>query len=313
MNNLIKIILTHLIFFLKKIKKYSISKISMILANILILYSRKFYNQYTFLEDAEIKIFSQNGEDGIIDFVVQKINLKKPSFVEIGVGDYSEANTRFLYEMYYGQGLIVDINKNFVEKVSSNVSLWRGNLKVLEQSISSENINKILSTYAKFKIDIFSIDIDGVDYWVLKEMQPKISKIIILEYNSIFGPKLEVTIPNINNFNRTKAHYSNLYYGASLKAYVNLMIKKGYYLLGVTRLRNNAFFINEDFPKEEFFKNIKELNIDEYTKSNFSEGRNKEGVLNYLRGQDLIKEIQDCKVINLVNDQKSLSKIKDLN
>ena len=42
----------------------------MILANILILYSRKFYNQYTFLEDAEIKIFSQNGEDGILDYII---------------------------------------------------------------------------------------------------------------------------------------------------------------------------------------------------------------------------------------------------
>ena len=88
MNKSIKAILMYLVSFLKNIKKYSISKIFMILANILILYSRKFYNQYTFLEDAEIKIFSQNGEEGIIDFVLQKINLKKPSFVEIGVGDY---------------------------------------------------------------------------------------------------------------------------------------------------------------------------------------------------------------------------------
>ena len=151
-----------------------------------------------------------------------------------------------------------------------------------------------------------------MDYWVLKEMQPKISKIIILEYNSIFGPKLEVTIPNINNFNRTKAHYSNLYYGASLKTYINLMITKGYYLLGVNRLRNNAFFVNDDFPKKNFFKTIKKINIDDCTKSNFSESRNKEGILNYLKGKDLIKEIQDCEIVNLANSQKNLCRIKDL-
>ena len=135
--------------------------------------SRKFYDQYDLLEDAELKFYSQNGEDGIIDYIIQKLNLKKPSFVELGIGDYTESNTRFLYEKYYGNGLVVDIQKNLKEKVSSNVSLWRGNLEVLEKKISSENINEILSNNVNFEIDIFSIDIDGIDYWILKKLSQK--------------------------------------------------------------------------------------------------------------------------------------------
>ena len=184
----------------------------------MILKSRKFYNTYTLLEDAELKFFSQNGEDGIIDFLVKKLNLKKPSIGEIGIGDYSEANTRFLYEMYYGKGLVVDINKDLKKKVLSNVSLWRGNLNILEKSVSSENINEILSDNAKFEIDVFSIDIDGVDYWILNEIKPQIAKIIILEYNSIFGLELEVTIPNINDFNRTEV-IIQIYIMEPLKSY----------------------------------------------------------------------------------------------
>ena len=283
-----------------------------ILSNILILKSRKFYNTYTLLEDAELKFFSQNGEDGIIDFLIKKLNLKKPSFVEIGIGDYSEANTRFLYEMYYGKGLVVDINKDLKKKVLSNVSLWRGNLNILEKSVSSENINEILSDNAKFEIDVFSIDIDGVDYWILNEIKPQIAKIIILEYNSIFGSELEVTIPNINDFNRTEAHYSNLYYGASLKSYIKLMNKKGYYFLGVNRLRNNAFFINKDFPKLEFFSNIHELDLSKCTKSNFSESRNTNGELNYLTKEEGINEIKECEVVDLTINENSLFKIKNL-
>ncbi|MDC0876655.1 hypothetical protein OAP78_06950 [Candidatus Pelagibacter sp.] len=274
--------------------------------------SRKFYNEYNLLEDAELKFYSQNGEDGIIDYIIQKLNLKKPNFVELGIGDYSESNTRFLYEKYYSNGLVVDIQKNLKKKVSSNVSLWRGNLNVLEKKISSENINEILSNNADFEIDVFSIDIDGIDYWILKEINSKISKLVIIEYNSIFGPDLEVTVPNNKDFDRTKEHYSNLYYGASLKAYVNLMKEKGYYFLGVNRLRNNAFFINNDFSKKFFFNKLKDMNLINSTDSNFSESRNKNGELNFLRNNQKIKEIENCQVLNLKNKENKLIKLKDL-
>lgn len=254
MRNFIKKIYSKFLNLFKNSKSYSIQKVLMILANIALLKSRKLYNEKSYLEDFEYKFYSQNGEDGIIDFIVKKLNLRKPTFVEIGVGDYSEANTRFLYETYYSKGLIIDNIKNFKEKVSNNISLWRGNLNVLEKNISPENINEILNTNVDFDIDIFSIDIDGLDYWVLDQIKAKISKVIILEYNSIFGHEKELVVPNLKNFDRTKAHYSNLYYGGSLKSYVSLMAKKGYYLLGVNRLRNNAFFINDDFSKKNILR-----------------------------------------------------------
>jgi hypothetical protein len=149
MNNLIKIILTHLIFFLKKIKKYSISKISMILANILILYSRKFYNQYTFLEDAEIKIFSQNGEDGIIDYILEISNIKNPKFIEIGVEDYIESNTRLLYHIRDSHGLIVDQTID-IDKLSKNLDVWKGRIIVIKKAVGPNNINEIVAAIKYF-------------------------------------------------------------------------------------------------------------------------------------------------------------------
>ena len=103
----------------------------------------------------------------------------------------------------------------------------------------------------------------------------------MLEFNAVFGPNLEVTTPNIKNFDRTKFHFSNLYFGASLKAYINLMREKGFYFLGVNRLRNNAFFINENFSKEDYFKNLKILSLEECTKANFSESRDNNGNLTF--------------------------------
>ena len=211
------------------------------------------------------------------------------------------------------RNIIVDISKDLKNKIETKVNIWHGNLNIIEENISKENINTILGDHAKFDIDIFSIDIDGLDYWVIQELKPKISKVFILEYNAVFGPNLEVTVPNIKNFDRTKAHYSNLYFGASLMAYINLLKEKGFYFLGVNRLRNNAFFINEDFSKEKYFKNLNILSLNECTNANFSESRDKNGNLNFLRKEQKIELIKNCEVVNLKDKKNKLVKIKDLN
>ena len=289
--------------------KYSFIKLYILLGNLIISNSRKEYDNFKKIEEAEVKVFSQNGEDGIIDYLIKKLRISKPNFIEIGVGDYSEANTRYIYETNYGRGIIVDLIKNLKEKVSKNVSIWRGNLEIIEKKVNSKNINDLFQKI-DFQLDIVSIDIDGVDYWVIKNLKPKISKIFILEYNAVFGSNLEISIPDQDNFDRTEAHYSNLYYGASLKAYVNLMKKKGFYFLGVNKLRNNAFFINEDFLKEKFFPEIENISFEDSTDANFSESRNAKGELSYLKNEKKLNEIKNCEVINIQTN--SILKIKDL-
>ena len=78
MNIIFKKILQLLINYTRRTKNFTIQKFFIIFCNILIMNSRKFYDQYDLLEDAELKFYSQNGEDGIIDYIIQKLNLKKP-------------------------------------------------------------------------------------------------------------------------------------------------------------------------------------------------------------------------------------------
>ena len=189
-------------YFLIKFRNLVSKNLLLIFAKILILKSRNFYKVINLLEKAEVKIYSQNGEDGIIDYINNSLELVNFNFVEIGVGDYSEANTRYLYEKYYSKGLIVDNIDNFHEKVKKNINLWKGDLRISNISVTSKNINNILAANCNYEIDLFSLDIDGIDYWVLKELKPQISKVFIAEYNPIFGDKLQVTVPNLNNFNR---------------------------------------------------------------------------------------------------------------
>jgi hypothetical protein len=249
-----------------------------------------------------------------IDYLVKKLEIKKPNFIEIGIQDYSESNTRFLYEQYYSSGLVIDSQINLRENVLiSGLNLWKGDLRIVEKFVSSKNIKEVILENCDFNVDIFSIDIDGIDYWVLNNLPDTIKpKIIIVEYNSIFGHDLEVTVPDIDNFSRDSYHFSNLCYGASLKAYVNLMKFKGYYFLGVNRLRNNAFFISNNYSKETYFPNIKKLSMEECTNSLFRESRSLDGNLNYLSAKDRKKQIYECELIDLSKNIFSKIRFKDL-
>ena len=271
------------------------------------------YSKIKDINDLDYKVFSQAGEDGIIDYLLYSLNIKKPKFIEIGVGDYRESNTRFVYERSSCKGLIVDVIENLEQKVKGNINFWKGDLKVVEKEIDSENIIETLNENNFSKdIDLFSLDIDGIDYWVLEKLPNEFSKIIVVEYNAIFGDKLMVSVPNIKGFQRYKYHYSYLCFGASLKALINLLNKKGYIFLGTNLLRTNAFFVLKKF-KDKINLDLSNTNqLNKHVDSHIRESRNKKGILNYLSGKNRIKEIENCEVVDLSDLEEKLVKIRDI-
>ena len=274
--------------------------------------SRQNYKNFGTLHESELKVFSQNGEDGIIDYLVHQLAIPSPNFVEIGIGNYRESNTRFLYNRVHSKGLIIDRLDQLHMKVKPYVNLWKGDLKIHQKMVTAENINEILGKYCDYKIDIFSIDIDGVDYWVISKLRPNISKIFIAEFNPTFGPDLEITVPNIDGFDRINYHYSGLCYGHSLKALIKLMEEKNYYFLGTNLQKMNAFFISNELSKESFFPNINLKDLSYYSDSNIRDSRDRNYNLTYLSGSKKLQEIKECEIINLTDDKNKVIKIKDL-
>lgn len=297
----------------RKSKKKFINKIIFLLGSNIIQNSRKNYNSVKSLYDVEVKVFSQNGEDGILDFIIKKLNLTRPNFIEIGVQDYLESNTRFIYESYYPSGLIIDCQKNLNSIVKENINLWKGDLRIVEKFITSKNAEDTILQNCDFDVDIFSLDIDGIDYWVIKNLSEKINpKVFVVEYNPIFGPQIEVTVPDIEDFSRENYHYSYLCYGASLRAFTELFKKKGYYLLGVNRLRNNAFFISNKFLKKEFFPNILDSSFSDFTNSLVRESRSKNGNLDFKTKKERKKVIEECYIIDVSNGKEEKKKLKEI-
>jgi hypothetical protein len=294
------------------IKKKLVTNINYNLGlNNLLIISKK-YNDITILEQSECKIFSQNGEDGILDYIISMLKIERPNFIEIGVGDYVEANTRFIYDRFFPKGIVIDSEKNLKNKVFSNINSWKGDLRVVEERISTENINDIISKNCDFNVDIFSLDIDSIDYWIINKLKSNISKIFVAEYNAVFGDSLEVTTPNLENFDRKEYHYSHLCFGMSLKALINIMAKKNFYFIGTNSVRNNAFFVSNDYPIDKYFKNLKIEDINYYVDSNIRESRDIKGNLNYLSGKNKLKEIYNCEVIDLSSNLEKKVKIKDI-
>ena len=263
------------------------------------------------LSKVEFSTFSQFGEDGIISWLLKQIPNVKKTFLEIGTQDYWESNTRFLIQSHNWNGYIIEASSADVRKIKTQGLFWKKNLIVINKFVTKENINSIIQkNFKNIKFGLFSLDIDGNDYWILKQVDIK-SDLIVCEYNPIFGDIHELTIPYEKDFDRSKKHYSNLFFGCSIQALISLMRKKGYLFLGTNSEGMNAFFV--DKKKIKYLKDkIKEKKI---FFPILREGRSRNSKLNYKKlfeNLHLIKnkkvyDIKRCKIIKLSEIQNLYS------
>ena len=166
------------------------------------------------MDEAEFRAFSQFGEDGIIQWLIARVPILERVFVEIGVEDYGEANTRFLAEHDAWRGLIVDAGTAHLTAVSREGLDWRYGIDARRAFVTRENVNEVVAGLPR-DLGLLSIDIDGNDYWILEALTAVAPRIIVAEYNSVFGPARAVTVPYDPAFSRQDAHPSWLYFGAS--------------------------------------------------------------------------------------------------
>lgn len=259
------------------------------------------------INESEFKVFSQWGEDGIIQYLINKIPITQKIFIEFGVEDYLEANTRFLLINNNWSGLIFDgsmANINFIKKQSI---YWRYDITAKCAFITADNINQhIIDNNIKGDIGLLSIDVDGNDYWIWKNIEIISPRIVVIEYNNIFGPDLKITIPYEENFVRSKAHYSNIYFGASLAALNSLAESNGYSLVGSNSTGCNAFFVRNDVIGDLVPVSPREC----FSLAKYHESRNIRGRLSFLNRSESISLIKDMPVLDL--ESNLIVKIKDL-
>jgi hypothetical protein len=193
-------------------------------------------------------------------------------------------------------GYVIDASASNIAILKNSYFYWKHYIDAVDAFITKDNINDLLAK-SGFDEDlgILSIDIDGNDYFILEAINTVRPRILICEYNAVFGAR-KISVPYEPDFSRTRKHYSNLYWGASLSAMTLLANRKGYSLVGTNSSGCNAFFVRDDLLNEK----VKVLTAEQaFLPSKIRQSRDKQGNLSCLAGDDRLNAIRGLCVVNV--------------
>jgi hypothetical protein len=184
----------------------------------------------------EWKVYSEDGEDGILQGILAKLGTTNKFCVEFGAGDGIGCNTGLLVKNFGWNCLHMD---------------WGGNSEawVKQEKVTAENINDLFNKYGvPAEFDVLSIDIDSNDYWIWKAIQGYSPRIVVIEYNA----SIPVAESRAVEYDPNLQWDGSNYFGASLKAMTDLGKQKGYTLIGCNSKGVNAFFVRNDLVNNNF-------------------------------------------------------------
>jgi hypothetical protein len=195
-------------------------------------------------------LVSQREEDGISWAIFETIGAVSKRFIDIGSGIDGGISGFFARECGW-RGLMIDANDRHVAGLRDRFG--RRQVTSIASYVTRENVNALIGD-AGFDsdVDLMSIDIDGMDYWVWEALSISKPRLVIVEYNALFGFDRAVTVPYEATFDRSR--FSGVlrkrYYGASLPAFMHLAERKGYRLTTIEPHALNAFFLRNDVGPE---------------------------------------------------------------
>ena len=198
----------------------------------------------------EFQVFSQGGEDGIIEEIFNRIGTTDRYFVEFGVGNGSESNTIYLLLKDW-HGLWIESGEKNVFAIQKDYGSLIDNrqLQVRQDFITAENIEDIFKVASvPESLDLLSIDIDRNDYWVWKAINRYYPRVLVIEYNAVIPPHIEWIV----KYEAKTSWDGSSHQGASLKSLEILGARKGYRLVGCSFAGSNAFFVREELVGDKF-------------------------------------------------------------
>lgn len=205
--------------------------------------------------DIGFGVYSQHDEDGILLYIFGKIGVETYCSVEICAGNGMECNTANLLLNHRWTGLLVD-GKSENVKIAKEFYLSRAETMhwppdVVQAWLTCDNVNEIIQSAGySGEIDLLSLDVDGVDYWMWEAITVIKPRVVVLEYNHLLGPEASLSVPYQADFVAEFTEFGSDYAGASLQAFVTLGRIKGYRLVGTNSIGTNAFFVRDDIPVE---------------------------------------------------------------
>jgi len=207
--------------------------------------------------DVGFRCFSQTDEDGILLYLLALTGMPTRRAIEICAGSGVESNTANLIVNHGYHALLLDGNLKDVEegrafyRNNKNTRIWPP--QYVQKWITKDNVNStLLENGFSGEIDVLSLDLDGVDYWIWKEINAVSPRAVVLEYQDAWGDEAALTVPYSDNFRAVVIDGYPDYAGATLPAFVKLGRAKGYRLVGANLYGYNAFFLRDDVGRDVF-------------------------------------------------------------
>jgi hypothetical protein len=192
------------------------------------------------------RVFSQNQEDGMIAEVFRRIGVTSRRFVEVGVEDGLECNSAFLLTQGW-RGAWIEGSPNHAARARTAFAGYP--IEVLDRRVTAENADALIAGLAgREELDLLSIDIDSLDYWVWQAIVTVKPRLVVIEYNALWPPFIRKTVAHDPAMVWDGSSFS----GASLGALEALGREKGYCLVGCSLAGVNAFFVRDDLVGDKF-------------------------------------------------------------
>jgi len=197
------------------------------------------------LNARRFRIRSQHEEDGILLTLLNAAGVRTRTFVEIGSGGSGGSAAVLAHDMGWS-GLMVDASTRAVSMARHELRSNPG-VTVVQAMVTPGNINDLVRQHGfTGEVDLLSIDVDSVEYWLMQALEACTARVLVLEYNAYFGPTRAVTIPA----DGPPANRPVEYFGASLAALEQVAHDKGYRLVLCEQQGVNAFFLRHDLAPE---------------------------------------------------------------
>jgi hypothetical protein len=199
-------------------------------------------------ENSGLRVYSQDDLDGRLLYLFSAIGFTNKIGIDLACGHPEGSNLANLILNWDWDGLLLDANKDAINQTINFYTEHPSSATfppvVSNSWVTKENINNTLKdNNIPSDIDLLSLDVDGIDYWLFEALTVTSPRVLVVEYLD-FWENESVTIPYSPQFDRFELHED--FFGASLPAWVKLCKKKGYRLIGSTNWGFNAIFVKND-------------------------------------------------------------------
>ncbi|MET0840335.1 MAG: hypothetical protein ABWY19_16265 [Marmoricola sp.] len=189
----------------------------------------------------ELRGFSQNGEDGVLVEILNRIGVTNRFFVEFGIQNGTEGNCVLLADVFGWSGVFIEADDELFDAVSAKYAGFP--VRTVQDFVTAARVDEIFTAAGvPAAPDVVSIDIDGNDLYVWDALTVARPRVVVIEYNS----GIRGTGPLAQPHDPDRPWSGGGDFGSTIAALDKVADRKGYRLAHTDMTGTNAFYVDAE-------------------------------------------------------------------